>query len=260
MAYPNTKFIGMSSVTSAAITQSINDYYPNTSHRGGKKRLELLSKVTDLKDLINFCVEGYRAWGDAVLMGAGAYLKIGNYPAEIEVAKKYVKEEVYKYLTGKPFSSEADYDKWHRTICTNLSDDKVYFGEYSKYRKTSQKYDNFSNRTGFTIGNAQKFLNMLMKDLYACCSVNPSCQDYLKDYEDYFKYCHMPLDSYILRFVDDIRFREKIVKPARTYTWGNITSYTSYMDEQNDIRYYVNKYSPSVTVLQTEFVVWPLYK
>lgn len=98
---------------------------------------------------------------------------------------------------------------------------------------------------------------MLMKDLYACLSVDPK---FLPIYEDYFKFCHMPLDSYILRFVDDIRYREKITKPARTYTWGNIGSYSDYMNEQNDIRNYVKKYNPSVTVLQTEFVIWPLYK
>ena len=255
MKYPNPKFSGMSIVTITAIKKAILDYYPNATQSGGAQRLELLKKATNLDELIDFCIDGYRAWGDAVLMGAGAYLKIGDFPAEITKAKEYVKKEVYTYLTGCPFASESDYDKWHEKICENLADNTKHFNGYSAYRKTAQ--DNFKNRTGFTIGNAQKFLNMLMKDLYACLSIDPK---FLPLYEDYFKFCHMPLDSYILRFVDDIRHREMTKKTARSYTWGNMNSYDSYMDEQNDIRNYVKKYNPSVTVLQTEFVIWPLYK
>lgn len=255
MKYPNPNFSGMSIVTGKATKDSIYDYYPNTKQTGGAQRLALLKKATNLDELIDFCIDGYRAWGDAVLMGAGAYLKIGDFPAEIAKAKEYVKKEIHAYLTGTPFPSESIYDKWHKDICVNLADSTQHFEQYSKYRKAST--DNFKNKSGFTIGNAQKFLNMLMKDLYACLSVDSK---FLPLYEDYFKFCHMPLDSYILRFVDDIRYREMIKKPARTYTWGNMNSYDSYMEEQADIRDYVKKYNPSVTVLQTEFVIWPLYK
>ena len=97
---------------------------------------------------------------------------------------------------------------------------------------------------------------MLMKDVYACLANNAAL---LPNYEAYFTYCHMPLDSYILRFIDDIRYREGICK-QRTYTWSSLTDYDAYMEEQNDIRHYVAKYNPEVTVLQTEFVVWELYK
>lgn len=255
MKYPNTKFTGMSMVNNTTIRNAILAYYPNASQTGGVQRLALLKKATTLDELIDFCIDGYRAWGDAVLMGAGAFLKIGDYPTEIAEAKKYVKKEVLSYLTGSPFSAESDYDKWHEEICVNLADSTKFFKDYSAYRKTSK--DKFKNKSGFTVGNAQKFLNMLMKDLYACLSVDSKC---LPLYEEYFKFCHMPLDSYILRFVDDIRYREGIKVPARTYVWGNIDLYANYRNEQNDIRDYVKKYNPAVTVLQTEFVVWPLYK
>lgn len=255
MKYPNPKFAGMSIVTSSAIKKAILDYYPNATQTGGAQRLDLLKKATDLDKLINFCIDGYRAWGDAVLMGAGAYLKIGDYPAEIAKAKEYVQNEVCTYLKGSPFSSKHDYDTWHKNICMNLADSTKHFNGYATYRSTAK--DKFKNKIGFTIGNAQKFLNMLMKDLYACLSIDST---FVPLYEDYFKFCHMPLDSYILRFVDDIRHREMIKKTARTYTWGRINSYASYMEEQTDIRDYVSKYNPTVTVLQTEFVIWPLYK
>lgn len=255
MKYPNPQFQGMSQVTPSAIERGIKEYYPNAGQRGGAERLALLSQVTTLPDLIDFCIEGYRAWADAVLMGAGAYLKIGEYPGEIAAAKEYVAKAVGAYLAGAPFATEAEYDCWHKNICLTLSDHTKYFTAYSAYRSAAQ--DNFKNRNGFTVGNAQKFLNMLMKDLYACLSQQPA---FLPGYEAYFQHCHMPLDSYILRFIDDIRFREAIKKPARTYTWSNLSDYNAYLEEQADIRKYVRKYAPKVTVLQTEFVVWPLYR
>lgn len=253
MKYPNPLFTGMGQVTQAAINNGINDYYPNNKQKGGAQRLDSLNDVKNLDELIDFCIKKYRAWGDAVLMGAGAYLKIGNYANEIDVAKQYVKKEVKNYLSGTPFASPADYDNWHKKICTNLSDCQKYFQKYSAYRKASQ--DKFKNKSGFTIGNAQKFLNMLMKDLYTCLSKAPGSFN-VNQYENYFTYCHMPLDSYILRFVDDIRFRKNI-KSQRNYTWSNLNDYDDYMSEQTEIRNFV---TGSATVLQTEFVVWPLYK
>lgn len=255
MNYPNPEFAGMCQVTDAAIKEGIEAYYPNDKLPGGAARSALLDQVTTLSELVDFCIEGYRAWADAVLMGAGAYLKIGEYPEEIAKAKEFVGQEVCKYLSGDPFLSADDYDRWHEAICAALSDNTRFFAGYSAYRQASD--DKFKNKSGFTIGNAQKFLNMLMKDLYACFSHTP---ELLHGYEGYFKYCHMPLDSYILRFVDDIRHREGIKKPMRSYTWSSLNSYDAYLEEQKDIRRYVEKYNPDVTVLQTEFVVWPLYK
>lgn len=254
MKNQNPQFTGMCQVTDAAIQGAIQDYLPNTSQRGGAQRLALLNTVTTLDALIDFCIEAYRAWADAVLMGAGAYLNINAYPEEIAEAKAYVKQAVSDYLAGAPFVSEADYDRWHRNICMTLSDNTRFFAGYAAYRKEVK--DNFKNRSGFTVGNAQKFLNMLMKDLYACLRKMPSL---LQGHEDYFRHCHMPLDSYILRFIDDIRGREAIQKPARKYTWSSLSDYDAYLDEQKDVRDYVKKYNPNVTVLQTEFVVWPLY-
>lgn len=254
MKYPNPLFTGMSQVTQAAINDEINNYYPNAKQKGGAQRLASLNMVADLDGLIDFCIKKYRAWGDAVLMGAGAYLKISNYEEEISDAKQYVKEEVKNYLSGMPFASQANYDNWHKEICTNLSDCQQYFQGYSAYRKASQ--DKFKNKSGFTIGNAQKFLNMLMKDLYTCLSKTPGSFN-VNQYENYFTYCHMPLDSYILRFVDDIRSRNNI-KLQRDYTWSNLNDYDAYMLEQKVIRNFVA--GSAATVLQTEFVVWPLYK
>ena len=234
----NSKFSGINQITKVEIKKSVLDYFPKESQRGGKRKLMSFYKVTDLKELIDFCIEDYGAWKDAVLMGAGAYLKIGMYPAEIAAAKKYVREKVYDYLTGIPASTPEEYDAWHKEICLTLSNAQKCFQEYSISRKRSQ--DKFKNKSGFTVGNAQKFLNMLMKDLYACLSQNPS---FLEDYEKYFEYCHIPLDSYILRFVDDIRNREGSEKAARTWNWSNLTSYEAYMDEQRDVREYVNKYN-----------------
>ena len=147
----NPKFAGMQTVTPSAVHDRIQDYYPNPSQIGGARRLALLKKATNLSELIDFCIEGYRAWGDAVLMGAGAYLKIGNFVSEISCAKEYVKRQVFRYLNGAPFASLEEYDSWHETVCTTLADGKTYFVEYAAYRKTST--DSFTNKFGFTVAN-----------------------------------------------------------------------------------------------------------
>lgn len=248
MKCPNPSFSGMNQVTKEVIEASIKNYFP-------EKKRAVFNKVTTLDALIDFCIEDYRAWGDAVLMGAGAYLKIGQFPKEIVDAKAYIKKMVFDYLKGKPFSAVNEYDEWHKDICCTLSNNEKYFGNYSAFRKKST--DKFKNKSGFTVGNAQKFLNMLMKDLYACLTQKPSLLD---RFEEYFEYCHMPLDSHILRFVDDVRHRENLNRGKRTYTWGNLNIYSSYKEEQTDIRKYVSKANSQATVLQTEFVVWDLYK
>lgn len=256
---PNPEYKGMGMVALPAVGTAVRAYFPHTP---GDPRLKALSKVTNIDDLVDFCINGYRAWGDSVLMSAGSFLGISKFSAEIEAAKNYLKHEVSTYLkSGKPFVSQNDYDEWHKRICEDLADPSKFFAGYSGMRRDT--VDRYKNKHGFTIGNAQKFLNMLMKDLYACFHEDPTYGKYLSSgNEDYFKYCHMPLDSYILYFVDDIRYRMgKTVKRAFT-AWSQINNYADYMKEQQDIRSFVgspaNKHK--ATVLQTEFVVWPLYK
>lgn len=87
MKYPNAKFPGMMLVTNGTIKKGVTDYFPNSTQKGGNKRLALWRKANNLEKLIDFCIDGYRAWGDSVLMGAGAYLKIGDFPDEIAYAK-----------------------------------------------------------------------------------------------------------------------------------------------------------------------------
>ena len=54
MKYPNTKFTGMSMVSNTAICNAISAYYPNASQTGGAQRLALLTKTTNLDELVDF--------------------------------------------------------------------------------------------------------------------------------------------------------------------------------------------------------------
>lgn len=49
-----------------------------------------------------------------------------------------------------------------------------------------------------TYGKAQKIVNMSFKYLYCC--------DNAENYRDYFKYCHMPLDSFTLEWFKRERY------------------------------------------------------
>ena len=85
MKTSNPKFIGINQITSDEVKHSILNNFPTKD-----KLLTTFKRTTTLEDLIDFCIFDYGAWKDAVLMGAGSYLKIGNYPDEIAEAEEYV--------------------------------------------------------------------------------------------------------------------------------------------------------------------------
>ena len=86
-------------------------------------------------------------------------------------------------------------DKWHKECCDKILD---CFNEY---------YDN-----GVAYGKAQKIVNMTMKGIY--------CLDGAENYEDWFKHCHMALDSIILEWFkrDVVSFYNKKNKSDKINT------------------------------------------
>ena len=124
------------------------------------------------------------------------------------------------------------YDKWHNECCNKILQ---CFYEY---------YDN-----GVTYGKAQKIVNMTMKGIY--------CLGGAENYEDWFKHCHMALDSIILEWF------KRDVKPIGDEKWSNLdeVKYGEYLEK---IRNYfatpnrilntfdINGFSP----FQAEFYIW----
>jgi hypothetical protein len=87
-------------------------------------------------------------------------------------------ERLVSYFDEEPIISDADFDAWHHDMCNLFSD--------------SIKEANI--RAIVPYGKAQKIVNMAMKNIYCLEGAET------KNANNYFKYCHMPLDSIILEW------------------------------------------------------------
>ncbi|MEG0282522.1 MAG: hypothetical protein RR662_05030 [Clostridia bacterium] len=116
--------------------------------------------------------------------------------------------------------SQKEYDDWHQTLSIKMID--VY-----------QKHG-----VHFTYGQAQKWINMMMKYLYVLCPNNV---------EKNFCNLHIPIDNYIF----SIAQKELNIKyPANP--WSRWESYEEYIDYQKLIRTNLQDIAP----LRWEFVFW----
>lgn len=141
--------------------------------------------------------------------------------------------------------NEKEFDDWHEKICEDF---------LKRFRLKDNKY-----------GKAQKVINMTFKYIY--------CLEGAKEREDYFRFCHMPLDSITLEWF--YRLKEKGVKITidnkeekicRKYpSWSNLRKTSSgekkdreygYVDIQNVIRKYLEN-NTELTPLKVEFIIWP---
>lgn len=135
----------------------------------------------------------------------------------------------YNYMTN--VLSNQTFDAWHDYTCEKIILDDL---------------NNASNKKA-TYGMAQKIVNMAFKYLY--------CFDDANIYYNKFADCHMPLDSFTLKW-----FYSKVVQKSgnKTTTWSNLKDF-EYKNIINLIRgYFANKKpNPPVTILEAEFVIWP---
>lgn len=90
------------------------------------------------------------------------------------------------YFKRDPMNQEQ-FDRWHHDMCETFLD------------ALKDVYDNLA------YGKAQKIVNMTFKNAYCLEKVDNEVK--LNNGEEYYQYCHMPLDSFTLEW-----FKRKIVK------------------------------------------------
>jgi hypothetical protein len=220
----------------------------------------------NLSDLANSLAEGlkteinedniiYKAvkWGydDACRTMSG----IGDLTEDRNELLKTIAEGIKKYLAdesvlkGAPQNKDK-FDTEHETICEIWTDAKIF--KDSKYKDIA------------TYGKAQKIVNMAFKYLYCCVGDG--------NYEDYFKYCHVPLDSITLEWFCRLAAdKKKNITKNRILSWSKIEKYdevTSDKDEKSKDKYsymffqnYFREWlggQDKITPLQAEFIYWPL--
>lgn len=162
---------------------------------------------------------------------------IGKHEQQKNYALIYIEALLYSFFDKQALPKDA-FEKKHKVLCdiwhTSFGDDKL--GSY---------------------GKAQKIINMAFKYLY--------CRK--KGKMGHFKYCHMPLDSFTLKWFERNVKSEisgenvKTFKINDEYRWSNIGGYGGYEEYaliQKEIENYINnKKGFSLSPLELEFIVWP---
>lgn len=121
-------------------------------------------------------------------------------------------------------SSQDEYDEWHRETMAGLIKIFKKFGQ------------------AFTIGQAQKWINMSIKHLAI----------YSSELTDrYYHFAHIPIDSYIISALKDKIDCTFGQDPKRYISWNNIDDYGSYIKFQRDFREYCGE-----APLDAEFRLW----
>ena len=150
---------------------------------------------------------------------------------ENEICNYIINGKATNFCQGKTINDQGSFDEWHTILCETIVD---------LWNQNANKY----NTEKIQFGKAQKIINMMFKYLYVSDYVNNP-----PTYEDRFKWCHMPLDSFTLEWYKDINGPE--------YTWSNLIE-----SEYSDIQKYIRNYLSSSTNLpsspfKAEFYIWP---
>lgn len=116
---------------------------------------------------------------------------------------------------------------------------------FDKNKPNNNPWLSIMTGTGFdTVGRAQKIVNMTFKYLY--------CVEGMRNkYKAHFKYCHMPLDSYTMAWIDD-----KDILPDSSTKWSAL-NYEDYYKFQNNAKEKIKELE-GLTLLEAEFIIWPL--
>lgn len=153
-----------------------------------------------------------------------------------------VKEKIIK-ITMKAVDNLSkntdDFTEWHKNICNKLvNGDKEYIGFDKSYDELSKQHNeefyelDKDHPQYFTIGNAQKLINMTLKNLYIITTVSSLCEGNkeAQKWFDKFSWIYdinldIPIDSYILNYTG-----------IKKVTWSKISNYKDYKENQKTIR------------------------
>jgi len=120
---------------------------------------------------------------------------------------KFILKNEFEEIKNKDIKSQEEFDIWHQNMCLLL----IEF----------YKQNNFKS---FHIGQAQKWINMILKYIFTYGN------KYLYGYDNIYKFCHVPLDKIL---IDEL----KIYSPPKLKTaWSRINYYNVYLEYQNWFR------------------------
>lgn len=151
-----------------------------------------VTRKADEDDCIKAAIK--KAYEDATNQGAFNAI-VDNQVERIKEARKNGSDVMYSGMKGLFSATPEEFDRKHQELCHALVE--MFCGIKAK-----------DGSEAFTYGNAQKWVNMTLKNLYVMCGIISLFQDKGKGMEELcenFKMqapCfHVPVDSYILEKV-----------------------------------------------------------
>ena len=181
-----------------------------------------------LEEKLRYAVN--KAYGDMMLRTIP-----GHKPEIKKICSAWLTEHLGKFVK-QAFESKKEYQEKHVELCNAFL--KHFNDELKKVGANPQLF-----------GKAQKVVNMAVKYLYCICD--------RQEYEDLFKYAHMPLDTYTLNWYYAQSSKKGGAKPA----WSNLSSeeylkiaqeISSSLEKQKDYEGTALSSSP----LEADFIIW----
>lgn len=201
-------------------------------------------------EIIKSAIE--KAYTDAT--NQGAYnTKIKTFDKEKSIQAKGNAETIINTFIEKALL-ENDYDKLHKKVCNELI--KNY------------------NGLPFTYGNAQKWVNMTMKNLYMisllicgyCVSNDKETIQFCNNICEISSKFHVPIDSYIIEKIWDTDVTLPIIKLLKggkrgIYTSEKVIGWSNWNEEQYEkcqlsLRKYIEKLFNGVKPIEWESMAW----
>ena len=123
----------------------------------------------------------------------------------------------------------------HRDICKKIEEnyDKKYDEQLEAYDKVKDFCEKeYNHQKYFTIGNAQKWVNMTMKNLYILKGV---FTDRIEFVDSVVPFLHIPIDNIILcgAYMRIKADNEKKTEKMKYVAWSNLETYEDYDNIQN---------------------------
>jgi hypothetical protein len=157
---------------------------------------------------------------------------IGAYQTARPVAAKRLRAEFERLSCSTEIADGDAFDDWHEKTCELLRNDYAAAG-YIEHKAGEA-------RSRFTVGQAQKWINMALKYVYVFG------ESRLPGYEAVYRFCHVPIDNIVLK---SDAFNDL---PAFHSRWSRIDDYKVYLAFQVAVR---SRY-PTSAPLAVEFWAW----
>lgn len=150
-----------------------------------------------------------------------------------------------KTKEGEISFKNSDFDKWHKAKCEEIKEKMN--GNYETVNNSDEKV----LEEDFTIGQAQKWVNMTLKYLWLLNALPTGVKP---------EYLHVPIDSYIIEIAYDNKNKFENAlgledKPPKS--WSKLPEYKKYFEIQEAIREAIKTNTTNETIpIKWESLAW----